>query len=399
MQRDIYREAISKRQYTMNNILIWLQFLLLMIPFSAAFIPATPSSSIKTFSHTPRDEIRHTPTTIPTSLSSSSSDDDDTFSGFGNTGFLILAGGTGSRMKANMPKQFLTLRSCPVLYYSLHLFLEKLPRYCVEHGLSPPSQVVLVLDPKYQSEYQPIVDRYNGKLAFANPGVERQGSVENGLNKLVELTNGNCEYIAVHDSARPLVTIPEIINVVKDAQNVGAAVLGVPCKATIKESEDGETVLRTIPRARLWEVHTPQVVRVEALLRGFDKVEKEKLEVTDDVSIIEALGEPVKLTLGEYTNLKITTPEDMDVASAILNDRGEEDIDLVGNEGDSSSIGGATVEESSPSAKLVNPFKGRAAARASEKAYNRMVEARPRGDVDITGRSYPAKPTPSRWQE
>lgn len=296
--------------------MIWLQLLLLVLPFSAAFLAPPANLAISS-------------PPITTALSSSASSG-DTFTGFGNTGFLILAGGTGSRMKANMPKQFLTLRSCPVLHYSLHLFLEKLPAYCAEHGLSPPSQVVLVMDPKYQGEYQPIVDKYGGKLAFANPGVERQGSVENGLNKLVEMTDGKCEFVAVHDSARPLVSIPEILDVVSDAQNVGAAVLGVPCKATIKESEDGEMVLRTIPRARLWEVHTPQVVKVEALLRGFKKVEEENLEVTDDVSIIEALGEPVKLTKGEYTNLKITTPEDMDVASAILADRGEAEIVLIG---------------------------------------------------------------------
>ena len=187
----------------------------------------------------------------------------------------------------------------------------------------------MVLDPKYQPEYQPIVDKFQGKLAFANPGKERQGSVENGLNKLVELVGPSCQFIAVHDSARPLVTIPEITSVVSDAFQHGAAVLGVPCKATIKESDDGTFVQRTIPRTRLWEVHTPQVVKIEALLRGFEKVAKEDLEVTDDVSIIEALGEPVKLTLGEYTNLKITTPEDMDVASAILVDRGEDTIKLL----------------------------------------------------------------------
>ena len=256
-----------------------------------------------------------------------SSNSDNNFTGFSNVGFLILAGGTGSRMKANMPKQFLNLRSSPVLHYSLDLFLNKLPEYCKENDLSSPPQVVLVLDPKYQPEYQPIVDRFGGRLAFANPGVERQGSVENGLNKLVEL-NPDCEYIAVHDSARPLVTIPEVLDVVCDAVQYGAAVLGVPCKATIKESEDGVFVQRTIPRARLWEVHTPQVVKIEALLRGFEKVAKENLEVTDDVSIIEALGEDVKLTKGEYTNLKITTPEDMDVAGAILVDRGVKEIKL-----------------------------------------------------------------------
>lgn len=255
------------------------------------------------------------------------------------------------------------------------------------------------MDPKYQPEYQPIVDKYEGRLAFANPGVERQGSVENGLNKLVDLTDGNCEFVAVHDSARPLVTIPEIMDVVSDAQSVGAAVLGVPCKATIKESDDGVTVQRTIPRARLWEVHTPQVVRVEALLRGFDKVERENLEVTDDVSIIEALGEPVKLTRGEYTNLKITTPEDMDVATAILADRGEEEIVLVGSAAPPAAAAPSAAAEAAPAASK-NPFhdSSRRAQLAKDKDYNSMREVR-YGDVDVTGRAYPAKPTPSKWHE
>jgi 2-C-methyl-D-erythritol 4-phosphate cytidylyltransferase len=89
--------------------------------------------------------------------------------------------------------------------------------------------------------------------------------------------------------------------------------LRVPRKAKIKETEDGSTVLRTLPRARLWEVHTPEGTKVETLQRGFAKVARENLEATDDVTIVEALGEPVKLTLGEYTDLKNTTPEDVDV--------------------------------------------------------------------------------------
>jgi 2-C-methyl-D-erythritol 4-phosphate cytidylyltransferase len=238
-----------------------------------------------------------------------------------DVGIVLLAGGTGSRMKANMPKQFLILRGIPVLHHSLDLFLNQLPKYAKENGIQGPPTVILVMDPKYQPEYQPIVDAYKGILAFANPGKERQGSVENGLNRLVELAGDTCSFVAVHDSARPLVTIEEIMNVVRDAKEYGAAVLGVPCKATIKESEDGLLVLRTIPRQRLWEVHTPQVIKIDTLKRGFVKVTTENLEVTDDVSIVEALGEPVKLTKGEYTNLKITTPEDMDVADAILEER------------------------------------------------------------------------------
>jgi 2-C-methyl-D-erythritol 4-phosphate cytidylyltransferase len=242
--------------------------------------------------------------------------------GMSDVGFVVLAGGTGSRMKANMPKQFLQLRGKPVLNYSLALFLDQLPEHCRAEGFSAPEHVVLVMDPMYQPEYQTFIDNYpEGRLSFANPGVERQGSVENGLNKLVEVSGGKCKFVAIHDSARPLVTIEEVCNVVRDAKEHGAAVLGIPCKATIKESEDGSFVLKTIPRARLWEVHTPQVININTLLRGFKKVAEEQLEVTDDVSIVEALGENVKLTRGEYTNLKITTPEDMDVATAILEDR------------------------------------------------------------------------------
>jgi len=216
------------------------------------------------------------------------------------------------------------------LHHSLDLFLEKLVDHCKSSGdTSPPENVVLVMDPKYQPEYQAIVDRYPGRLEFANPGEERQGSVENGLNKLVEMSKGRCQFVAVHDSARPLVTIEEICSVVKDAKEHGAAVLGVPCKATIKESEDGSFVQRTIERSRLWEVHTPQVIRIENLLKGFKKVAEENLEVTDDVSVIEQLGEPVKLTRGEYTNLKITTPEDMDVAEAILEERKSKPVNML----------------------------------------------------------------------
>jgi 2-C-methyl-D-erythritol 4-phosphate cytidylyltransferase len=160
-------------------------------------------------------------------------------------------------MKATMPKQFLTLRGKPVLHHSMDLFLEQLPAFLKSRGKGCPPHVILVLDPMYQPEYQKLVDHYGDRLTFASPGKERQGSVENGLHALRNLA-ANTKYVAIHDSARPLVTLQEVCNVVNDAKEVGAAVLGVPCKATIKESEDGVLVTRTIPRSRLWEVHTPQ---------------------------------------------------------------------------------------------------------------------------------------------
>lgn len=291
--------------------------LLVWLPAASSFRPFAPTAVRVTTSHRARFDADN--------IAAAAFDDMPSMM---DVGIVLLAGGTGSRMKASMPKQFLELRGVPVLHHSLDLFLERLPDHLRSIGRKAPSYVVLVMDPSYHSEYQEIVDRYAGRLFFALPGKERQGSVENGLNKLVEVSSGCCILAAIHDSARPLVTVEEVINVVRDARKYGAAVLGVPCKATIKETADGSMIQRTIPRERLWEVHTPQVIRIDLLQRGFDKVRRYSLEVTDDVSIIEQLGEPVKLTRGEYTNLKITTPEDMDVAEAILRERNSTPVDI-----------------------------------------------------------------------
>jgi 2-C-methyl-D-erythritol 4-phosphate cytidylyltransferase len=217
---------------------------------------------------------------------------------------IVLAGGVGSRMKADKPKQLLDLMGKPVMMHSLELFL----------GMPSITRVVLVLD----EQYRPLVAHYKAqhgdRLVFAEPGKERQDSVASALKQIPEST----ELIAVHDSARPLVSVKSVLEVIADAAQYGAAVLAVPCKATIKESDDGSFVGRTIPRAKLWEIQTPQVVRASTLRRGFAKAAAERLEVTDDASLVEALGEPVKLTLGEYTNFKLTTPEDMVIARDLL---------------------------------------------------------------------------------
>jgi len=218
---------------------------------------------------------------------------------------VLLAGGVGSRMKADRPKQFLELCGKPVLEHSLDLFL----------GLEGINSVVLVIDASYRDRFAEYAA--GGKLSFADPGAERQDSVRSGLDGILD----GSALVCIHDAARPLVTPKEIFDVIGDARVHGAAVLGVPVKATVKESDDGEFVLRTVDRSRLWEVHTPQVIKPDLLLEGFDRVREQNLEITDDVSVIEQLGLPVKLTLGEYTNLKVTTPDDMIVATQILEQR------------------------------------------------------------------------------
>lgn len=220
---------------------------------------------------------------------------------------VLLAGGVGSRMKANQPKQFLQLRGKPVLMHTLELFL----------SLEGVSQVVLVIGDEYRAQFAEMQAAHPTMLSFANPGKERQDSVLNGLNDVSD----EASLVCIHDAARPLVTPDEIYNVLRDGLEHGAAVLGVPMKATVKESEDGQFVMRTVDRSRLWEVHTPQVIKPALLREGFKQVEEQKLEVTDDVSIIEQLGLPVKITVGEYTNIKLTTPDDMAVAEQILSSR------------------------------------------------------------------------------
>jgi 2-C-methyl-D-erythritol 4-phosphate cytidylyltransferase len=222
---------------------------------------------------------------------------------------VLLAGGKGKRMQSATPKQFLPLLGKPVFLRSLEIF----------QSMKEVTNIIIVLDETFRNEYQAFV-RSDPRISWANPGAERQDSVYNGLLKTPETSS----IVAIHDAARPLVTVEEVRKCLQDAFKHGAAVLGVPCKATIKESEDGQFVLRTMQRSRLWEIHTPQVARRELFLQGFEKVQKEKLEVTDDVSVIEALGKPIKLTLGEYTNIKLTTPDDMQVAEQILRERGVE---------------------------------------------------------------------------
>ena len=225
----------------------------------------------------------------------------------------MLAGGKGKRMKSAVPKQFLPILGKPVFLRSLDVFAGPAMRGTV-------SDIVIVLDESYRSDYAHLLAA-DGRIRWADPGAERQDSVYNGLQQVPD----SCSVVAVHDAARPLVTVEEVNAVLSDAVAHGAAVLGVPMKATVKESEDGAFVLRTVPRSRLWEIHTPQVASKALFLEGFAKVKAEGLEVTDDVSVVEALGKPVKLTLGQYSNIKLTTPDDLQVAEQVLRERGVTD--------------------------------------------------------------------------
>lgn len=215
---------------------------------------------------------------------------------------IFLAGGVGKRMGAQIPKQYIHLGGKEIALYSFEVFA----------SMEYVHELVVVCEEEYENVFKSVsIDK---PLKFARPGKERQDSCFNGFSK----ARPGASLVAIHDSARPLLREEDAIACFHDAYQYGAAVLGVPVKSTIKEVNTDQLVVRTPDRATLWEVQTPQCIKPELLRKGFEKVKAENLEVTDDVSIIEQLGEPVRITTGDYYNIKLTTPEDLQLAESVL---------------------------------------------------------------------------------
>lgn len=210
------------------------------------------------------------------------------------TSIILLAGGSGSRFGSRTPKQFLVLGDKPLFQHSLELFLT----------LSNIVEIIVVIDEAYRH-------LVTTPVKFANPGKERQDSVYNGLCKVSSLS----EFILIHDSARPLVTKEAVLKVMEDGYAYLAATLATPLKFSVKEALSNHFVNKTIDRSKLFEIQTPQVIAKELLKEGFEFAKKNNCSVTDDVSLVELLGKPVKLTLGEPTNIKVTTPDDLEYAN------------------------------------------------------------------------------------
>lgn len=210
-----------------------------------------------------------------------------------NISVIFLAGGTGSRTGLSYPKQFFLLNDKPLFQYSLDLF-DSLPNII---------EIIIVTEEAFR-------DRFKGAYQFALPGSERQFSVFNGFQKVSQ----SAEYVLIHDSARPFLQKNDLVKVIQEAQIYGAAALAIPLNATVKACSLDHMVLKTIPRETLFEIQTPQVIKKEWLEQGFEYCSKHNVKVTDDLSLIEYLGYPAKLTMGSASNLKITTDFDLKFA-------------------------------------------------------------------------------------
>ena len=220
---------------------------------------------------------------------------------------IIAAAGLGKRMGAGRPKQYMEIGGKPIICHTLDRFL-KAP--------SIESVVVVVEPDRVEAVRREIIEGYGFPKAWqvVAGGSVRQESVANGLAGIP----ADCDVIAVHDGVRPFVTSEAIEESVKLAAAEGACIVATQVKDTIKSVDGHGMVDFTVDRSVLWGAKTPQTFRASLLREAFRKAGEDNFLGTDEASLVERTGIPVKIVEGDDRNIKITTPSDLIVAEAIL---------------------------------------------------------------------------------
>ncbi|MBF0122444.1 MAG: 2-C-methyl-D-erythritol 4-phosphate cytidylyltransferase [Candidatus Omnitrophica bacterium] len=223
-----------------------------------------------------------------------------------NTWVIIPAAGSGERMKVDVPKVFLKIGDWPVIVHALDAF-EK---------CSLIDGIILVGPEEHLKALEGIVREAGFKKIrrVVAGGATRTQSVRHGLKAL----DKDVDVVLVHDGARPLVTPAIIEESIKACSVSGAVVVAVPVKPTLKVVDPRTRVVsETLDRTLVWEVQTPQVFKREIIERAYGGDEN----ATDDAALVERLGIPVSVCMGDHRNIKITTPEDLVIAEALLRSR------------------------------------------------------------------------------
>lgn len=218
---------------------------------------------------------------------------------------LILAGGRGKRMESDISKQFIDIKGKPVLYYTIKRFMNN----------NNIDEIVVVL-PKDEIDYcmKNVIDKYNLKVDhIVEGGKERQDSVYNGLKIL-----NNTGVVLIHDGARPFVSDEVIQKGIEFAIEYGAAAPGVMPKDTVKVIDESSFSKETLERDKLVCIQTPQVFKLNIIKECHERVNKDKIAVTDDTMVVELYNNKVYIYEGDYKNIKITTPEDIMIAESMM---------------------------------------------------------------------------------
>ncbi|MGN8632436.1 2-C-methyl-D-erythritol 4-phosphate cytidylyltransferase [Blautia sp. HCP3S3_G3] len=221
---------------------------------------------------------------------------------------IVLAAGQGKRMNSSIQKQFLEIKGYPVLYYSLKCFQD-----------SPLiGEIVLVTSENAVSYCRSeIVKKYGFSkvTGIIAGGKERYDSVYAGL-----LACGECEYVFIHDGARPFISEEILERGLTGVQETGACVIGMPSKDTVKIADEDGFVKETPDRKNVWTIQTPQIFSYRLIRDAHESIRKKDMSaITDDAMVVEQeTGVRVRLAEGSYQNIKITTPEDLVVAESFL---------------------------------------------------------------------------------
>ena len=223
-------------------------------------------------------------------------------------GAVLLAAGNSTRMGGGRSKVLEELEGRPALCRSLEV-LDRCPLI---------GEICLVCREQDLADMLPLTSGLATPVRVVPGGAQRQDSVEQG----VEALTGPWEYVAIHDGARPLVTDEVLAAVCRDAMAHGAATAAVPSKDTCKLADEAGFVAATPARDRLWAVQTPQAFSLALYREALGKARAAGQSYTDDCQLIEAAGGSVKLTMGDYRNIKLTTPEDLLAARAYLGGEG-----------------------------------------------------------------------------
>jgi 2-C-methyl-D-erythritol 4-phosphate cytidylyltransferase len=225
---------------------------------------------------------------------------------------IVVAAGKSERLRSKVSKPLVRLGSKQVLFYSLKTLSE-----CPDVR-----QVIVVANRSNRGSIGRLISLWRlPKIAGVVEGGERrQDSVASGLNALAP----QCSHVLIHDAARPYVDQASLKRLTSAVLKTGAAILGVPVKSTIKEARSSggrsmPVVRQTLDRGLLWEIQTPQAFRKDILIKAYNSFGM--INVTDDSALVEKLGIPVSLVMGSYANIKITTPDDLHVAAALLKKR------------------------------------------------------------------------------
>lgn len=223
---------------------------------------------------------------------------------------IVLAAGEGKRMGSGIPKQYMILKSRPMVYHSLKTFQE-----------SEVDEIILVTgadEIDYCRTY--IVEKYHFTKVkqIVAGGCERYESVYRGL-----MAMGDADYVLIHDGARPMINQKIVTDSIEAAIKYGACVVGVPAKDTIKLVDEEQCAKETPPRKDMWIVQTPQSFEYELVKKAYEAlIECGDTTATDDAMVVEKYsGHKVKIIFGSYENLKVTTPEDVRISRAYFKTR------------------------------------------------------------------------------